>query len=464
MNEKNQILKASFWYIVSNFLVKGLGFITVPIFARILTKADIGYVNNFNSWLSMLTIVATLSLNASLVRARFDYEKEMYSFVSSNLLLGTVFSFICGGICLLNKDLIKEITSLDTIYITIMFINMLVMPAYNMFLQVQRFSYNYKSVAIITIGVSVCSIALSLVLVSIMSNQLLARILGGQIPTIFVAIIIYFFFLVKGHRIRWEYMKYSLAICCPYIIHLLSGTLLNSSDRAMITKICGPESTALYGMAGNIALIVSILWESLNTAFSPWLGEKLNAKDYEAIRKYTYGYILVFCFILIGIVLIAPEALLILGGKEYIEAKYVIPPMMYGYVLLFIYSMYVNIEQFEKKTSGMAIATFCAAVINIGLNVVLLPQYGYAAAAYTTVIGYAFLYVFHFFMVKKMGFANVYDTRFILSAVVLIGLIMGLMSIIYDYRVARYLIVLLYGIIAIGFILKNRAVIVKIIK
>ena len=123
MSEKNQTLKASFWYTLSNFFIKGLGFITVPIFARIMTKVDMGYMNNFNSWLSMLTIVTTLSLNASLIRARFEYEEELDSFVSSNLILGSAFTFICGIICLINGKLVKSITSLDYIYIVIMFIN-----------------------------------------------------------------------------------------------------------------------------------------------------------------------------------------------------------------------------------------------------------------------------------------------------------------------------------------------------
>ena len=39
---KNKALKAGFWYTFSNFLIKGIAFLTMPIFTRIMSKYDIG--------------------------------------------------------------------------------------------------------------------------------------------------------------------------------------------------------------------------------------------------------------------------------------------------------------------------------------------------------------------------------------------------------------------------------------
>lgn len=444
--------------------MKGLGFITIPIFSRLMSKAEFGYYNNFTAWLSLLTIVVTLSLTASLARGRFDYEKDIYSFILSNLLLGSATTVLFGVLFWCAKDFASSILSLDWIYIVIMFLSMVFMPAYNMFQQVQRFRYKYKLVVALTVGSGVVSVILSLILMYTMEDRLMARVLGAQLPTVILAFALYVYFVLKGKKVSKDHMKYSLAICLPYMIHLLAGSLLNSSDRVMITNSCGAESTALYGMAYNIAMIVGVLWDSLNSAFSPWLGEKLNEKNYEAIKKYTYGYVLFFAFCLLGVVLIAPEVLLILGGTGYVEAKYVIPPVMYGYLMLFVYSMYVNIEQFEKKTSGMAVATAVAAMINIGLNYILLPRYGYIAAAYTTVIGYLFLFIFHYFLVRKMGFAHVYDTKFILIVVVASAVVMIGSLLLYDRNVIRYLLIGIYGIATLTAAIKYRKFIFKLIK
>lgn len=462
--KKNDTVKASFWYLVSNMVLKGLGFITVPIFARMLTKAEFGYYNNFTAWLSILTIIATLSLSTSLVRARFDFEDDLDSYVTSNLVLGTLSVVVFFVLACLNREFLEKIFALDFKYIIAMFLSILLLPAYNMFTQLQRFAYKYKIVVAITIGVSVGSVLLSLGLMSAMSNALDARIIGAQFPFFAVSVVLYGYFLIKSRTVKIKYWKYSLAICLPYMIHLLAGNVLSSVDRTMITNMCGAEDNALYSMAYNIAMIVAVLWDSLNSAYSPWLGERLHNKDYERIKRYSYGYILFFALCLIGVMLITPEILYILGGKEYIEAKYVIPPVMLGYMFMFLYSMYTNIEQFEKKTKGMAIATVLAAMLNLGLNYVFIQIFGYLAAAYTTLAGYMFLFLFHYFLVRKMGFHTVYNTKFIILIALVVSLASVVVLALYQFNVIRYVVLVLY-ILAMGsWMYKNRRMLISFVK
>ena len=73
-NTGNKALKAGAWYTVSNFLMRSIGIITTPIFARILTKGEFGNYNNFTAVLSVLTIVITLNLDSTFIRGRYEYE------------------------------------------------------------------------------------------------------------------------------------------------------------------------------------------------------------------------------------------------------------------------------------------------------------------------------------------------------------------------------------------------------
>ena len=41
-HDNKKALKAGFWYTFSNFLIKGIAFLTMPIFTRIMSKYDIG--------------------------------------------------------------------------------------------------------------------------------------------------------------------------------------------------------------------------------------------------------------------------------------------------------------------------------------------------------------------------------------------------------------------------------------
>lgn len=452
LGESTKVVKASIWYTASNFLLKGMAFLTTPIFARILTQGEYGYFNNFNAWLGIFSIIATLSLVSCLNRARFDFKDTLDDYVSSNLVLGSLVTILVGGIVFLFRGFFQNICTLDIEYFILIFVYLLVSPAYEMFLQLERFRYKYTFVAIMTMALSVGTVLISLVLVFQMRNRLWGRTLGSLALPILISLVIYAMLLCRGKHIKFSYWKYSLGICIPFVFHLLSSTLLNSSDRAMISNICGTESNGLYGMAANVAMIAYLLWSAMGQAYLPWFGEQMNHKNYELIRKNSHTYIGIFAFVILGLMLFTPEGLLILGGKDYLMARDCVPPITVGYLFVFLYSLYVNIEQFQKKTIGMAICTSIAAGVNVLLNAILLPKFGYIAAAYTTLVGYILLFVLHFLIVHRMKLTEVYDTKF--NLIVSIGMLGAsfLILLLYRYDYLRWgldiIYLILFGVVA----------------
>ena len=132
--------------------------------------------------------------------------------------------------------------------------------------------------------------------------------------------------------------------------------------------------------------------------------------------------------------------------------------------IFFLYSLYVNVEQFEKKTKGMAIATTGCALINVYLNIIFIPKYGYIAAAYTTMAGYLLMLLFHYVVLKHHRFDNLYNNRLIFS-VAFSGLVLSvLMPIIYSYNVFRYIVLALYIVIMLVLIYRFKDRIFKLIK
>lgn len=53
-DEDNSVSKAALYYLICQLLIKGVTFITTPIFARLLTKSEFGDVNNFFAWQAIL--------------------------------------------------------------------------------------------------------------------------------------------------------------------------------------------------------------------------------------------------------------------------------------------------------------------------------------------------------------------------------------------------------------------------
>ena len=79
-------IKSGVWYTASNFLLKAIGFITTPIFTRLLTQAEYGDYNNFTSWLSILTIIATLNMESTISKSSWMNIFYLF-FLSARFLL-----------------------------------------------------------------------------------------------------------------------------------------------------------------------------------------------------------------------------------------------------------------------------------------------------------------------------------------------------------------------------------------
>ena len=58
INNLSPAAKASFWFVVSNVMLKGISFITTPIFTRILGPNDYGITSVFVSWEGVISIFA----------------------------------------------------------------------------------------------------------------------------------------------------------------------------------------------------------------------------------------------------------------------------------------------------------------------------------------------------------------------------------------------------------------------
>ena len=165
--------------------------------------------------------------------------------------------------------------------------------------------------------------------------------------------------------------------------------------------------------------------------------------------------------------MVVPELIYILGGKQYMAAVYCLPPLITSCVFEFIYTMYVNIEFYKKRTISVAVATIIATILNIILNFIfipMLPEYGYIIAAYTTLVGYAVLFVLHYYLVKFMKMQFVYDIKYILVVLITFTTLSFIFNLVYKMLFIRYFIIIFYGIGILYFAYKNKSKVLEILK
>lgn len=439
----NRVLKAGAWYTICSFLIKSLSFLTMPIFTRIMSKAEIGQYSVLTTWISILGVIITLGLSNSVIIAKFDYKSGFEKFLSSIVILGLVSTGIVYLIVLIIG--IKSVSAylqIPVYAVHIMFIYLLVSPSMEIMLSKLRTELNYKPVIVLTLGASLTATALAIILVQNMKDRFWARTVGNYVPLIIIDSLIMGYIVFKGKSFSVADCRYALGICVPLIIHNLAGNIMHSSDRIMIQQFCDTESVALYSVAYSGGALINMFRNSLETAWDPWVFEKISRGEKGRICRYSYVYLIFFEVICVGIVALAPEMLYLLGGKAYMNAIYVVPPVVMAYMVSMIYSLYGGLERYYKDQKWFPVFAIISAGLNILLNIVFIPKFGYIAAAYTTFISCSVECALHYYNAKHLGYADIYDIKFNISSLLICGFIISIVNVLYEHNNFRYFMII----------------------
>lgn len=467
MGSSNSVaLKAGIWYVIATFLSKGVVFFSTPIFTRILTQEEYGIVSTYNSWLGLLTVIATLDLYSCIQISKIDYSEDKDAFLSSVVGLSSLSIFvtfiITKGVSLINPQIIDLPQGLlDFVFLEIFFRNVFTL------LQTQHRSYlKYKEFVVLSLIIACISPVLAIAFTLNMSNnKFWGNVLGNAIPVAIIALVLLYIIIRRGRVLyHKEYWKYSLNISLPLVPHHLAGNLLSQFDRVLINKYIGSKATAMYSVPSSYGMIIQMIWTAFNNAWVPWFYDKMKENSENSlneIKTYVKPYLGIFTLIAIGVVALAPEAIVILGGKQYQGSEYCVVPIVLGIYCQFTYSLYSNIEFYYKKTKKIAAGTIVAALINLVLNVICIPSLGYIAAAYTTAISYAILLLIHFFVSKKIDNRDLYNDRYIFGSILCFFIIAMIFMCLYDKIFLRYVLLLT---IIVMFLWTNKTFVFEIYK
>ncbi|MEX1513353.1 lipopolysaccharide biosynthesis protein [Enterococcus sp. C46] len=281
--KKSKLIRSSFWYTIGNFFIKGISFVTIPIFVNITSQAEYGLINNFTSFVSIFSLVVGLSLNSCVNNASFDYHDEIKEFLSSVLFLATssflIFVFL-GNIMFLFRNSIFDMNPLV--------FNLMLSQSFSTFLvaYVQAYftihfeHFKYLALSLISTTLNV-GISVLLMQTLLQSNKYLGRALGGALGLGIIAVILYMIIMFKGKKlIDISYWKYALKISLPLIPHTLSNVMLAQFGRIMINSSLGASQAGIYSYISNIGIILNVVWQSTNNAWVPWFYGEMNKKIY----------------------------------------------------------------------------------------------------------------------------------------------------------------------------------------
>ena len=199
------------------------------------------------------------------------------------------------------------------------------------------------------------------------------------------------------------YLLYGLPIC----FSLMLEYALSTSDRFVIAAMLGEADvgrySAGYGLA-NRSIDVLFIWIGL--AVTPMLVRTLEtageAECIEQLKHYGATLLLVTMPAAVGLGLVAQPASIMLGEPVREAGAQIIPWIVGAGVVNGMISYYIQRAfMLGGKTKMLPITMIAPMVLNLGLNILLLPKFGLMGAVYATVISYGFGLVLAFIVARR---------------------------------------------------------------
>lgn len=383
-------VKVSTAYTVCSILQKCLSFITLPLFTRLLTTEEYGQYTIYSSWSGILMIFLTLNLAyGSFQTAMIKYENKRSEYIASIQGISLFLSFLFLSLYLPFRNYWNVLFELPTFLVLLMVSEIIFSNSTNLWMGKKRFEFKYKSVVIVTLFSSILSPMLAYILVSLFKAKGYARIVGYALVNIFVGLVIFVSNNKKGKTLyNKEFWRYAFKFNVPLLVYYISQVIFNQSDRIMISHLVGTGEAAMYGVAYNLAMILTFVVNAINNSYVPWVYEKIRDDSGEDNKKISTMLVVLLSLMILCVIWYAPEIIMIMAGPKYSASIYVVAPVSMSLLLLFYSQFFINVEFYYEEKKMLVYSSVGSAIVNIILNYLLIPKFGFIVAGYTTLISY----------------------------------------------------------------------------
>lgn len=452
----NIIIKASIWFTICSFIQKGISIVTMPIFTRLLTTSEYGNYSIYISWLQIFIIFITLNIhkeifNKGLIEHNEQQDEYMVNQMGLLITLGTIFLILI----ILFNNIINALTGLTIVLSVFLVFEVISNSIISLWYAKKRFNYEYKKIVIVTILMSILNPIIGLILVNLSNYKVEARIVSNISIPIILSIMLLLIYSKRGNyfsNFRW--WKKSILAGIPLVPHYISLVLLNQVDKLMINKFYGSSFAAIYSIAHTAGLLMVLVNEALNNSFVPLLYRKLKSNKSNELKKIIKPLLYIVAIANLFLIWIAPECVNILATSEYKEAIWCIVPIAVSGYCTFIYTLFVDVEIYYNGNGYVTIGSVIAAILNVVLNYIYIPKYGFIAAAYTTLISYFITMVVHYIFMKHMLSKNekkqdIFDVKEIIMVFILLIIFSIIALVTYKFFFIRYIIIIVMVIIVI---------------
>lgn len=366
--------------------------ITYPYVTRILHSTNLGKVNFAQSIVSYFALIATLGVNTYAVREgakKKERKDDLNTFCNEIFTTNIITTLIAYSLLIFSILIIPRLHDYSTLIIilsTTMIATTMGVDWINVIFE------DYYIITVRSVFVQIINLFFLFIFVKKETDYYIYAFLL-VLSNIIICIWNFFYCrkYVTVRLTRHPNIKGHIKPLLVFFANNLAISIYCYADTTMLGWMIGDSCVGIYSVAVKAYTVIKTILASVYSVCIPRLSAYCGQNDYASFKiltnKVFSGILLILLPAMTGLIVLAEPVVLFLGGIEYIEA---IPTLrILSFALIFaivggFISSCINIPTGKEKIS--LIGTIVAAVLNIALNVILIPLLKHNGAALTTVI------------------------------------------------------------------------------
>lgn len=392
-----ELIRHSAIYGISDSLTRVIGFVLIPLYTRVLTTGEYGIYDVLLATLTALKIFLSLNLGSALFREILLSKRFSERTLISTALL-TILTLAIGAsiVLYLNADWIAATLLTDEKYaalITFLVVALLAELARDIPMNLLRIYNKSLQFGLVNVVGFLAQMIVNVLLLAVWEWKVEGLLLGIIVSrSLMVVLAAYFTGIHFPRRFSFRGLGSLLTFSLPLVPTSLSLFILNLSDRYLMLHLRGPEETGVYSLGYKLGGAFFIIVEAFQLAWPRFLYSKAKEEPQSAPAFYaTVLRLLVLAICVPGMLaaLFAEELVQLIAREAfYPAADYIAPVILAAIFYGMFYGGAVGVN-LMKRTYLIMLSVGFGAVLNLGLNLLLIPRWGGLAAAWTTAVSFA---------------------------------------------------------------------------
>lgn len=364
--------------------------ITFPYISRVLMAENVGKINFGTSIVSYFSLIASLGITTyairecSKVRGNRKELDDIASQIISINILSTLLAYMALVVTLIVAKPLGNYKVLICIQSATILFTTLGADWINSAME------DFKFIAIRTIGIQVVSLVLMFIFIRKPEDYIVYAIISVVASS--GASIINIFYRRKFCKTKFtmhiDWKKHIPPIMLMFSM-ILAQTIYCNSDMTMLGLMRGDFEVGLYSTSVRIYNLVNQVVASIAWVVMPQLSTGFENKDYKRINellRYSLSFIVTLGLpCLVGLNIITKPIIGTLGGQEYLEASISLHILTLALTCSFIGGWIGNMMLIPAGRESICLKSgVISAVLNVILNIFIIPIWGLNGAAFTT--------------------------------------------------------------------------------